>query len=260
MSATALQTHLLHPVPAASAAPGGLPAQLKTQCSTCHLRELCLPCGMATPDVERLDRLMFTRRKVKAEQTLYTEGERFHYIYAVRSGTFKSSLTLADGREQVSGFHLAGELMGLDGAANAVHASTAVALEDTEVCAIPYANLTETTAENTGMQHVLSRLMGREIVREHSLMLLLGSMNAEERLAAFLLNLSQRLKARGYSAIEFHLRMSRADIGSYLGLKLETVSRTFSAFQKQRLLEVDKRHIRIMDLEGLKRAFAMRVH
>jgi CRP/FNR family transcriptional regulator len=110
------------------------------------------------------------------------------------------------------------------------------------------------------MQHVVSRLMSREIVREHSLMLLLGSMNAEERLSAFLLNLSQRLKARGYSATEFHLRMSRAEIGSYLGMTLETVSRTFSAFQHQHLLEVDKRHIRIMDMEGLSRAFELRMH
>jgi CRP/FNR family transcriptional regulator len=110
------------------------------------------------------------------------------------------------------------------------------------------------------MQHQLSRLMSREIVREHSLMVLLGSMNAEERLAAFLLNLSQRLKARGYSATEFHLRMSRAEIGSYLGMTLETVSRTFSTFQQQRLLEVDKRHIRVVDLEGLTRAFEIRLH
>ena len=101
--------------------------------------------------------------------------------------------------------------------------------------------------------------MSREIVREHSLMMLLGSMNAEERLAAFLLNISQRMKARGYSASEFHLRMSRAEIGSYLGMKLETVSRTFSAFAHQRLLEVDKKHVRILDLAGLQQAFDLRV-
>jgi CRP/FNR family transcriptional regulator len=233
---------------------------LKTQCSSCHLRELCLPCGMTSPDVERLDNMSFTRKRIKMDQPLYSAGERFQYIYAVRSGTFKSSLTLADGREQVSGFHLAGELMGLDGAANGTHASSATALEDTEVCAIPYAHLTELSAGNSGMQHIVSRLMGREIVREHSLMMLLGSMNAEERLAAFLLNLSQRMKARGYSPSEFHLRMSRADIGSYLGMKLETVSRTFSAFQRQGLLEVDKRHIRILNLDGLQRSFDMHLH
>ena len=233
---------------------------LVTHCSKCHLRDLCLPCGMAGGDVDRLDSLMFGRRRVLAGQTLYREGDGFQFIYAVRSGTFKSSLMLADGREQVSGFYMAGELMGLDGVAHGAHASSTTALEDAEICTIPYAHFASVAASNSGMQHVVSRLMSREIVREHSLMVLLGSMNAEERLAAFLLNLSQRLKARGYSASEFHLRMSRAEIGSYLGMTLETVSRTFSAFQQQRLLEVDKRHIRITDLDGLTRAFETRVH
>jgi CRP/FNR family transcriptional regulator len=235
------------------------PAPLKALCSNCHLRELCLPCGMDHADMERLDSLKFSRRRLKAGTTLYREGDRFEFIYAVRSGTFKTSLELADGREQVSGFYLGGELMGLDGVANGRHASSATALEDADVCAIPYTHLAELSAANAGMQHVVGRLMSREIVREHSLMMLLGSMNAEERLAAFLLNLSQRLKARGYSPSEFHLRMSRAEIGSYLGMKLETVSRTFSAFQQQGVLAVDKRHIRIADMAGLTQALDMRM-
>ena len=233
---------------------------LATLCSTCHLRDQCLPCGLTGTETESLDRLMFARRKVAAGQTLYRPGDKFQFIYAVRSGTFKSSLTLAGRGEQVTGFHMAGELMGLDGLANGVHASSATALEDTEVCAIQYSHLSELAANSGNMQMVLARLMSREIVREHSLMVLLGSMNAEERLAAFLLNLSQRLKARGYSSSEFHLRMSRAEIGSYLGMKLETVSRTFSAFQQQGLLEVDKKHVRIIDIEGLTRAFQACVH
>jgi CRP/FNR family transcriptional regulator len=249
--------HIVHP--AAAASTGGAVA-VTAHCSDCHLRELCLPTGMSKLDVGTLDGMKFGRRKIAAGQTLYRAGDPFHFIYAVRGGTFKSSLTLADGREQVSGFHMAGDLMGLDGVANGRHASMAMALEDTEICSIPYARLNEPVAGAANLQLVVTRLMSREIVREHSLMMLLGSMNAEERLAAFLLNLSQRLKARGYSANEFHLRMSRAEIGSYLGMKLETVSRTFSAFQKQRLLQVDKRHIRITDLAGLGRAFEARVH
>ena len=232
---------------------------LKTLCSTCHLKDLCLPCGLSGQDVQRLDGLMFGRRRVKMGQALYREGDKFHFIYAVRSGTFKSGLTLKDGREQVTGFHMAGELMGLDGLAQGKHASTSIALEDAEVCAIPYAHLSELAATSTPLQHIVSRLMSREIVREHSLMMLLGSMSAEERLAAFVLNISQRMKARGYSASEFHLRMSRAEIGSYLGMKLETVSRTFSQFQHQRLLEVDKKHIRILDIDGLTQSFETRV-
>ncbi len=236
------------------------PTPLKTLCSNCHLRDLCLPCGLEGSDVQRLDGMLFGRRRIRLGETLYRAEDRFQFIYAVRSGTFKSSLTLSDGREQVSGFHMAGELMGLDGVAHGRHASAATALEDAEVCAIPYAHLSELAAGSSDMQMVMARLMSREIVREHSLMMLLGSMNAEERLAAFLINLSQRLKARGYSSHEFHLRMSRAEIGSYLGMKLETVSRTFSAFQQQRLLEVDKRHIRILDLEALTRAFQGPIH
>lgn len=247
------------PIVRAPAARSGV-APLQTNCSSCHLRELCLPCGLTGEETASLDRLMFGRRKVAAGQVLYHAGEKFGHIYAVRSGTFKSSLSLAGGREQVSGFHMAGELMGLDAIANGVHASTATALEDTEVCAIQYRQLNELAGQSANLQMILAQLMSREIVREHSLMMLLGSMNAEERLAAFLLNISQRMKARGYSANEFHLRMSRADIGSYLGMKLETVSRTFSAFQQQRLLAVDKKHVRITDLERLSRAFEARVH
>ncbi len=251
----------LHFMPRAlpdSSAPAPIVSALKTLCSTCHLRELCLPCGLVGDDVARLDDLRFGRRRVKAGETVYREGESFYFIHAVRMGTFKSSLVLADGREQVSGFHLAGELMGLDGVAHGKHASTAIALEDAEVCAIPYTHLNDLAGSSSSLKHIVGRLMSREIVREHSLMLLLGSMNAVERLAVFLLNLSQRLKALGYSPTEFHLRMSRQEIGSYLGMKLETVSRTFSAFQQQGLLEVDKRHIRIVNVEGMKREFETR--
>jgi CRP/FNR family transcriptional regulator, anaerobic regulatory protein len=148
----------------------------------------------------------------------------------------------------------------LDGVAYSEYASSATALEDAEVCAIPYAKLAELASGNSALQQLIDRLMSREILREQNLLMLLGSMNTEERLAAFLLNLSHRLKMRGYSAIEFHLRMSRAEIGSYLGMTLETVSRTFSAFQQLRLLEVDKRHIRLIDLDGLKQAFEVRLY
>jgi len=266
MAAIAVQTTLKRPIPvvpeplADAALADDAPASAKPQCSTCHLRELCLPSGMSHLDRGRLDGMKFTRRRIKAGQTVYREGDKFQYIYAVRTGTLKSSLMLSDGREQVSGFQIAGELVGLDGVAQGHHASATMALEDSELCAIPYASLSDLAAGNCGMQHVISRLMSREILREHSLMMLLGSMNAEERLAAFLLNLSQRYAERGYSEREFHLRMSRAEIGSYLGMKLETVSRTFSLFQQQRLLEVDKRHIQVTDLEGLRRRFEVRVH
>ena len=233
---------------------------LRVLCSTCHLRELCVPCDMSSSDVQRLDDLKFGRRRVKAGQTLYRAGDHFQFMYAVRSGTFRSNLMLPDGREQVNGFYMAGELMGLDGVAHDTHGSSTTALEDAEVCVIPYAGLSNLAKSHAGLQQVVAKLMSRELLRAESLMLLLGSMNAEEKLATFLLNLSHRLKVRGYSASEFHLRMSRAEIGSYLGMTLETVSRIFSAFQQARLLEVDKRHIRLIDLDGLRRAFEIRLH
>jgi CRP/FNR family transcriptional regulator len=229
-----------------------------TGCSSCTWRSLCLPAGMSESEMDWLDSMAIARRRVGVGDTLYRQGDRFQFIYAVRSGTFKSSITLADGREQVSGLHMAGELMGLDGVATGTHASCAVALEYAEICSVPYIPMGAITPGGAALQKAVTRLMSREIVREQSLLMLLGSMNAEERVAAFLLNMSQRMKARGYSPHEFHLRMSRAEIGSYLGMKLETVSRTLSAFQRQGLLEVDKRHVRITDSDTLERAFGSR--
>lgn len=235
-------------------------ASLMARCATCLHREACFSCGIAVNDTRQLDAFRFGQRKVKAGQTLFHEGDYFQFLYAVHSGTFKSRLLLADGREQVNGFCMAGEILGLDGVAYGTHASSAIALEDADVCVISYARLTEQAASNAGLLQVLTRMMSREILHEHRLITLLGSMNAEERLAAFLLNMSHRLQVRGYSAVEFHLRMSRAEIGSYLGMTLETVSRTFSAFQQLRLLEVDKRHIRLLDVDGLMRILKTSVH
>lgn len=240
--------------------PGGpeaAPAS-KVQCSDCRARDLCLPKGLGGLDLERLDGLHVTRRKLRARQTLYRKGDPFHFIYSVRSGTFKSSVTLLDGHEQVMAFHMGGEVMGLDGVAQGEHATTAVALEQAEVCVIPYANLIELAVHSTSLQQIVTRLMSREILREHGQLVVLGSMNAEARLAAFLLNMSQRMRSRGFSPSEFNLRMSRAEIGSYLGVTLETVSRAFSTFQHSGVLEVDKKHVRILDLAALDRAIQLR--
>jgi CRP/FNR family transcriptional regulator len=147
---------------------------------------------------------------------------------------------------------MAGDMLGMDGIGSDQHSCNAVALEDSEVCVIPYARLEELSRELSVLQQHFHKVMSREIVREHGVMLLLGSMRAEERLAAFLLNLSQRFTSRGYSPSEFNLRMTREEIGSYLGLKLETVSRTFSKFQEDGLIGVQQKNIRILDSEGLK--------
>ncbi len=247
-------THLFQAQQAQGHAPVSF---LNTRCPTCQLRGLCLLCAMSGGELTGLDSLMVGRHRIKAGQAIYHQGDRFQFIYAVRGGTCKTSLTLTDGREQVSGFHMTGELMGLDAVAQGTHGNTAHALEDSELCSIPFTQLSELVASNAKLQLLLAQLMSREIVREHSVMVLLGSMNANQRLAAFLLNLSQRYAARGYSAREFHLRMSRAEIASYLGMKVETVSRTFTAFQQRKLLVVNKRHVSITDMEGLSRAFEL---
>jgi CRP/FNR family transcriptional regulator len=227
-------------------------ARLKTACSSCSLRELCLPVGLSNDEVDKLDTLVFTRRPVKRGEYLFRAGEQFDSLYAARTGFFKTKLLLEDGREQVTGFHMAGELMGMDGIGTERHTCDSVALEDSDVCIIPFARLEHLSREMEVLQHHFHKVMSREIVREHGVMMLLGSMRAEERLAAFLLNLSQRLSTRGYSPNEFNLRMTREEIGSYLGLKLETVSRVFSKFQEEGLIAVQQKNIRIVNPAGLR--------
>jgi CRP/FNR family transcriptional regulator, anaerobic regulatory protein len=225
----------------------------KVACSSCNLRELCLPVGLSEPDLQQLDNLVSSRRTVPRGETLFRSGDAFQSLYAVRTGFFKTCISSEDGRDQVTGFQMAGELLGLDGISSDRHACDAVALEDSQVCIIPYGQLEELSRDFTELQHQFHKIMSREIVRDHGVMLLLGSMRAEERLAAFLLNLTQRLQARGFSASSLILRMTREEIGSYLGLKLETVSRTFSKFQDEGLLDVKQRAITILDPAGLRK-------
>jgi len=196
---------------------------------------------------------VFNRSRVRRGDSLYRTGDRFTSLYAVRNGFFKSLALLGNGREQVTGFSMTGELLGIDGIGPERHTCNAIALEDSEVCAMPFAKLQELGHKIPSLQRHFYKMMSREIAREHGVMLQLGSMNAEERLAIFLLDLSQRFAARGYSPSEFNLRMTRGEIGSYLGLKLETVSRTFSKFQEEGLIGVQYKFIRILDSASLER-------
>ena len=227
------------------------PAAIKVACSSCNLRELCMPLGLNSDELQRLDGLVANRRKIKRGTALFRNGDRFASLYAIRTGFFKTCIRSDDGRDQVTGFQMAGELMGLDGIVNDHHSCDAVALEDAEVCVMPFDRIEELSVEVHALQRHVHRIMSREIVRENGVMLLLGSMRAEERLAAFLLNLLQRLHARGFSQSELVLRMTREDIGSYLGLKLETISRTFSKFVEDGIMEVKQRHVRILDSAAL---------
>ena len=230
-----------------------LAAALSVACSRCNLRELCMPVGLSPLELERIDDVVATRRKVRRGAALFRNGEVFQSLFAIRTGFFKTSVTAEDGRDQVTGFQMAGEIIGLDGVARDRHTCDAIALEDAEVCVMPFERIADLSRDMPALQHHVHRIMSREIVREHGVMMLLGGMRAEERLAAFLLNLVQRLHARGFSRTELVLRMTREEIGSYLGLKLETVSRTFSKFAEDGLIEVRHRHVRILDADALQR-------
>jgi len=212
-----------------------------------------MPLGLSAQELQRIDELVATRRKVRRGSALFRSGDAFDSLYAVRTGFFKSSSIAEDGREQVTGFQMAGEIIGLDGIVADAHTCDAVALEDAEVCVMPFDRVAELSREVPALQRHVHRIMSREIVREHGVMLLLGTMRAEERLAAFLLNLVQRLHARGFSRSELVLRMTREEIGSYLGLKLETVSRTFSKLADDGIIEVRHRHLSILDAQALTR-------
>jgi CRP/FNR family transcriptional regulator len=207
---------------------------------------------LSPAELEKIDDVVASRRKVKRGTMLFRNGEKFTSLYAIRTGFFKTCVASEDGRDQVTGFQMAGEIVGLDGIVNDQHTCDAIALEDAEVCVMPFERIEELSREVNALQRHVHKIMSREIVRENGVMLLLGSMRAEERLAAFLLNLVQRLHARGFSKSELVLRMTREEIGSYLGLKLETVSRTFSKFVDDGIVEVKQRHVRIIHTEALK--------
>jgi CRP/FNR family transcriptional regulator len=211
-----------------------------------------MPVGFDQKDMHKLDEIVTVRKKIKQGDLLFENGEIFTSLYAIRTGFFKTSVASEDGREQVTGFQMAGEIIGLDGIVNDRHTCNALALEDAEVCVMPFDHIEDLSREFPVLQKHVHKIMSREIVREHGMMMLLGNMSAEERLANFLVNLVQRLFARGQSQSEFILRMSREEIGSYLGLKLETVSRTFSKYSEEGIIEVKQKHIKILKPDLLK--------
>jgi len=223
----------------------------RTTCPNCGLLLWCLPACLNLQERERFDYFVEHHRPIKRDGYLHRAGSDLKSLYAIRNGFLKTSITDDEGREQVGGFYMAGELIGMDAIGSGKHLCDAVALEDSDVCGISFVDLERLNREISSLQHHFHRMMSSEIAREHSIMFLLGSMRAEERLAMFLLNVSKRYAARGYSATHFRLRMTREDIGSYLGLKLETVSRMLSQFQKDQLIVVQNKNIEIKSLDGL---------
>lgn len=228
------------------------PARRAATCSNCCLKGVCLPGGISGNDACNLDELTMTKRRLARGTALYRAGDPFDSLYAVRSGAFKTVGVSSNGDQKVTGFYLPGEVLGLDAIGRGEHNYTAMALEDSEVCVIPFGRLQELALRIPGLQQQLFRLLSNDITRDHGLLLLLGSMSAEQRLAAFLLSLSRRYKRLGYAAGCFNLRMTREDIGSYLGLTLETVSRLLARFQRDGLIGMRQREVELKDAERLK--------
>ncbi len=212
----------------------------------------CLPAGMPRQEIEQLDHLVQERVALQKGQQLYQAGDVLDALYGVRLGSIKTQLSEANGQTQITGFYLPGELVGLDGMPENRHSSNAFAMEDTEVCVVRLRDIDEISRFVPSLQQQVRRIMSKEITRSHQVLLALGSMRAEARLAAFLLNQSERLAALGYSPTEFLMRMSREELGSYLGLTLETVSRLFSRFAREGVIRINQREVKIQDIAALK--------
>jgi len=227
-------------------------SKIKISCEKCNLSELCLPRGLGREDLEKLDEIAKRTRPLHKGDVLFRNGDEFKALYAVRSGCIKITTSSEAGEEQVLGFYLPGEIVGLDGVDNKKHSCSAVALETSSLCGFPYTNLTDICRRIPALNEQLYSILGRELSYENQLLLTITKKNAEERMATFLISLSTRYQRLGYSSTEFKLSMSRSEIGNYLGMTIETVSRTLSNFQKQDLIKIEHKHIRIKELDTLK--------
>jgi len=226
---------------------------VKSACEDCRVRELCLPTSLQEQEVSLVDELVVRREPLNKGDYLYRSGDSFRGIFALQYGAIKTYGVTLQGREQVTGFHLAGEVLGLDAIDGEVHPCNAVALEKTEVCQIPFDKLEQLSLGVPGLLHNLSRVMSREILREEHVLMMLGGTTAEQRLTRFILNLQQRMAKREIMGSSFRLCMSRQDISNYLGLALETVSRQFTQLQEKHILDIHNRHITILKLQELQK-------
>lgn len=227
------------------------PHNTEANCRDCRMNALCLPIALKLDEVDRLNDIVQRGRPLQKDNYVYSCGDEFRSVYAVRSGAIKTYSVNEQGVEQVTGFYLPGEVFGMDGIAHTHHISSAIALETAAVCEIPFTRMEELSMSMPSLQRHFFQLMSKEITGDQQLIALLGKNSAEERVATLLLSISTRNAKRQLSNVRFRLPMSRADIGNYLGLTVETVSRVFSRFQKQNILAVDKKEIEILDMLGL---------
>ena len=229
------------------------PSAFKASCHQCSLSNLCLPLALEDNDLDRLEDIVRQGRVFDRGEHIFDQSTPFRSCFAVRSGAVKTSIVTESGEEQVTGFYLPGELIGLDSMSDNHYACTARALERTNVCEFPVDKLEELTVKLPDLQHHLYYLMSQEIRNSHQLALLLSKNTAEERIAALLLSLSSRFQRRRLSGTRFSLPMPRNDIANFLGLAVETVSRVFTRFQQQGLIKARGREVELQDLEALQK-------
>lgn len=220
-------------------------------CRDCRMSELCIPLSLRSEELYKLDQIIQRGSPYQARQAVFNSSEKFKAVYAVRSGSIKSFCIDDEGREQVTGFYLPGEIFGWDGLTEGKYQNSAVALETTSVCEIPYSQLELLSATVPSIHKHMMKLVGREITADQKLIALLAGNSAHQRLASLLLSLSSRLKQQKLSSTRFRLPMSRSEISNYLGLTVETVSRAFSHFQRMGYLIVNKKEIELIDKSSL---------
>lgn len=223
----------------------------KTHCQTCSLNNLCMPLALSNQEINQLDELIKRGKPLNKGKLLFQQGEPFSSIFAVRTGAVKTYTVTNKGEEQIIGFHLASEVIGLASYENGIYPMTACALEGSTVCEIPLSSLDSLADELSTLRKHLMRIMSSEIRHDQNMMVLLGKKNADERVASFLMDISLRQANRGLSATRFRLPMSRIDISNYLGLAVETVSRVFTRFQKNQLIHTDNKEIELLDVNQL---------
>lgn len=231
--------------------------QQHIHCQNCSISELCLPFSLNNKELETLDNIIDRKLPIQKGEQLFNVGQPMNALYAIRSGTFKTYTIDKHGEEQITGFHLAGDLLGFDAIANAEHPSFAKALETSMICEIPYHTLDNLSNTMPKLKKQILRMMSTEIREDHEMLTLLNRKNAEQRLATFFSTLSSRYHARGLSASEFRLSMTRSDIGNYIGLTVETISRLLNRFDKNGLIAVNGKLITIVNIEKLNECAAL---
>ncbi|MDO6427780.1 fumarate/nitrate reduction transcriptional regulator Fnr [Thalassotalea sp. 1_MG-2023] len=233
------------------------PGQQHIHCQSCSLSELCLPFSLNEHELQTLDNIINRKRPIHKGEQLFHDGDKMKSLYAVRSGTFKTFTINENGEAQITGFHLAGDLLGFEAIALSEHSSFATALETSMVCEIPYETLDTLSNSMPKLKKQILRMMSSEIKTDQAMLTLLNRKNAEQRLATFLSSLSKRYQERNLSPTEFRLTMTRSDIGNYIGLTVETISRLLNRFHKNNIIVVNGKLITIVDIDKLNACAAL---